>query len=454
MTSQSAASDLPNSDDTPPLRRRWDKGEKRFLTASLLGIALLVGGLLWFGHLNEMPNPVIPSPTLPSPNAFDTYNRAYALLAPQPKVAVDEGVDMEEVTDPKERARRYSLKRKEAWLAQNAPALKLWRQGVKRSYMEPPKRSFSTLMPSFGRYREMARRVAIESKARALRGDTKGAANSALDLAQFGHQIPRGGIVISALVGLAIQQMSYKQLWIMLPTLDAATSKEAAQRLEQIYSSRVTAAQIYREEKWLNQAGLLEMMEKPAWRRDIVSLSENKSPWKNWRFFFISKRDLMDNYTRAMDAVIVESKKPFIKSQAISAPDDPFSQASISSLDMSYFIFTRYEASTSLLITALALHAYNLEHGTYPETLSALAPEYLKVVPTDPFNTSALRYKKQGAGYLLWSIGPDKKDNGGQPIPPSDNPLFRSAYPSEDSRPRDAKAQGDWIIRLPQTTAR
>jgi len=44
-------------------------------------------------------------------------------------------------------------------------------------------------------------------------------------------------------------------------------------------------------------------------------------------------------------------------------------------------------------------------------------PSYLKKVPDDPFGLHApLRYKKTITGYLLYSIGPDDKDNGGKPI--------------------------------------
>ena len=32
----------------------------------------------------------------------------------------------------------------------------------------------------------------------------------------------------------------------------------------------------------------------------------------------------------------------------------------------------------------------------------------------DPFDGQPLRYRKQGAGYVLYSIGPDRKDNSGE----------------------------------------
>jgi hypothetical protein len=46
--------------------------------------------------------------------------------------------------------------------------------------------------------------------------------------------------------------------------------------------------------------------------------------------------------------------------------------------------------------------------------LSELTPNYLDATLTDPFDGQPLRYRKQGAGYVLYSIGPDLKDNSGE----------------------------------------
>jgi hypothetical protein len=40
----------------------------------------------------------------------------------------------------------------------------------------------------------------------------------------------------------------------------------------------------------------------------------------------------------------------------------------------------------------LAAHAYELEHGTRPQTIADLVPAYLKAVPQDPFTHTNLVY--------------------------------------------------------------
>jgi hypothetical protein len=42
-----------------------------------------------------------------------------------------------------------------------------------------------------------------------------------------------------------------------------------------------------------------------------------------------------------------------------------------------------------------------------------LAPEYFPGPVQDPFDGQPLRYRGNGSGYVLYSIGPDLKDDSG-----------------------------------------
>ncbi|MEN6459049.1 MAG: hypothetical protein ABFC63_08970 [Thermoguttaceae bacterium] len=64
---------------------------------------------------------------------------------------------------------------------------------------------------------------------------------------------------------------------------------------------------------------------------------------------------------------------------------------------------------------AFALAAYRADHGSYPVALADLSPRYIAVVPKDTFNRDAdLHYKRQGNGYLLYSVGINGADDGGR----------------------------------------
>jgi hypothetical protein len=65
--------------------------------------------------------------------------------------------------------------------------------------------------------------------------------------------------------------------------------------------------------------------------------------------------------------------------------------------------------------TVLAIGGYRTEHGRYPEKLQELIPKYLDRVPIDPLSGGETRYRQTTGGYLLYSVGPNRKDDGGPP---------------------------------------
>jgi type II secretory pathway pseudopilin PulG len=95
-------------------------------------------------------------------------------------------------------------------------------------------------------------------------------------------------------------------------------------------------------------------------------------------------------------------------------------------------------ARSQLLIAALALERFRLDHGTYPASLQGLVPTYVQAMPTDPFDNQPLRYRLSASAdeYTLWSISSDLKDNGGEPDMPHE--------------PLDAGRRGDIVVTSPQ----
>lgn len=72
----------------------------------------------------------------------------------------------------------------------------------------------------------------------------------------------------------------------------------------------------------------------------------------------------------------------------------------------------------AMTATLLALRCHWLDHGTLPERLDELVPEYLPAVPLDDFDGKPLRYSREK--WRLWSIGQDLIDHGGA-ADPDDN---------------------------------
>jgi len=64
-------------------------------------------------------------------------------------------------------------------------------------------------------------------------------------------------------------------------------------------------------------------------------------------------------------------------------------------------------------ITSIAVLRYRQDTGAFPDTLTQLVPTYITEVPPDSFDGLPLRYLHDDGGFTVYSIGPNKKDDGG-----------------------------------------
>jgi hypothetical protein len=79
---------------------------------------------------------------------------------------------------------------------------------------------------------------------------------------------------------------------------------------------------------------------------------------------------------------------------------------------------------------ALGLAVYKARFHQYPETVAELRSKLGWSVPKDPFSGKGFRYKRRGAGFVLYSIGPNLKDDGGAETRPDRR--FGSRLQDED----------------------
>jgi hypothetical protein len=75
--------------------------------------------------------------------------------------------------------------------------------------------------------------------------------------------------------------------------------------------------------------------------------------------------------------------------------------------------FARTAAARDSADAAIAAELYRRKHGKWPAKLDELVPEFLPVVPTDPFTNRPLVMKASEASFKVYSLGPDGMDNGG-----------------------------------------
>ena len=139
---------------------------------------------------------------------------------------------------------------------------------------------------------------------------------------------------------------------------------------------------------------------------------------------------------RANEAQLKEAAHPnpynFIANRFLSPPP-PFDYIVHSKLAAR---FACAQSSVDLARTAIALERYRRAHGGYPESLDALAPQFIEILPHDVINGQPLHYRRTGDGqFLLYSVGWNETDDGGEVG------LTKSGVVDRDT--------GDWVWRYP-----
>jgi len=73
----------------------------------------------------------------------------------------------------------------------------------------------------------------------------------------------------------------------------------------------------------------------------------------------------------------------------------------------------RHETDLDLIQMGILLEQYHARTGSYPTSLDAIASDLGGSLPVDPFRGGNYCYRPSGDGFLLYSVGPNLVDDGG-----------------------------------------
>ena len=125
-------------------------------------------------------------------------------------------------------------------------------------------------------------------------------------------------------------------------------------------------------------------------------------------------------YLDAMEKCIEMAGKPWVQCEAGWAKlgqkiaKDTLVGSLVAALGRGALTYDRSVAIDGVSQLAVALRLYRIKHGEYPEKLAALTPEVLAKLPTDPFSGKDYVYRREGKGFVVYSIGEDGVDDGGE----------------------------------------
>ncbi len=303
-------------------------------------------------------------------------------------------------------------------------------------------------LPEYSRLRGLARIGVAGAKYKISKGTTGAGVSELLDVATMGSDAGHGWEALSLLVGHALKAMTYRPLHeaVSSEKLSVPDYKTIVDRLSRIDAKRQTPKQAALRTYITDRASLVDAL----WNKnaedkfDLVSpelksrldgFSADISWWvkaKWWAEDLCSNLYLstpgvkiwtIRNYDRSYRMLTNDLGKPYAQAAAF----DP--QQSLSRADWINRIFVPEKSFvTSLMkkdaqdkalnrgiMLMAAIEAYRLEHGQYPRSLDALVDgKYISRVPTDPFTDGKpFIYRRSGKKYIVYSVGPNMKDDGG-----------------------------------------
>jgi hypothetical protein len=82
----------------------------------------------------------------------------------------------------------------------------------------------------------------------------------------------------------------------------------------------------------------------------------------------------------------------------------------------------RKTAQVRAMLVAVALERHRQQSGKWADRLDDLVPAFLEKVPLDPYDGKPLRYARWAEGVVVYSVGEDRIDNGGEVVAPGHPP--------------------------------
>jgi hypothetical protein len=377
-----------------------------FAAVALVSVLLLVR---WWTAPIDIPRE--PPPSYPNPNAYELYRTLAVQLLEQEKVRP---AYKKAATDIAEGIRlRRPL---------NSPEIRRYLQAMEpvrlayRRFLDMPSRVILSyraddLFPELRGFRQWARIEATDALLAIETGDYARVLDNYRAVLLLSEQIRNGGpmmhhltasscvSIISHVMGEAISQLTIRECEQLV---------EATREWER---RRVPIEQAYIVERAWHINLLHDFYEgkeklTPEWFGGQAN-SPKRLPSPKWLNLRAAARELDRLYQMA----IAETRKPVLQQAKLPEPGHVINAILLPGFDT----YPRAEAvrlaRARLLGIAAAVRAYRLKHGRYPATLAEAGVADLN---KDPFTGAEFIYKTSEQGFLVYSVGEDGRDDGGQ----------------------------------------
>ncbi|MFP4058763.1 MAG: hypothetical protein ACLF0G_17990, partial [Candidatus Brocadiia bacterium] len=375
--------------------------------------------------------------TLPQPpegrNAAALYNRAFQEIKPlrEPLEDLEEQLPIIGTADlpardaPMDEPMLAAIRQ---YLARHEAALELLHQAAELEHCAFDldfEAGFAMEMPHLASLRHAARLLSLQAVERAESGRPAEAAKALRAALRTGHALRHEPILISALVRIACDALAVRHLeWTLarcrfrprlLPPIEAALREEADPRLIERAMVGERAMGIDAFNKYVlgprrREVGLLA----PGLGHPGLPLMP--AP--------IRKGDMLC-YVGAMGRYVELARRPYPRNLVDGAETGdqlardvpayfPFTRMLLPALGRVWEVGQEHMARCESARVALAVLRYQARRGHLPQRLDQLTPDSLPDLPLDPYDGRPLRYRKAADGFVVYALGQNATDDGGE----------------------------------------
>jgi hypothetical protein len=327
----------------------------------------------------------------------------------------------------------------ERYVESRSPRMDQVRQGLAKASFRFPLRiedGFSAHIPYLGRLRREAQEFAAEGWLAVERDDGVAARRAMEDCEKIGELLDDDPYLIGQMVRIACNSACLAQAERMVSRLELPDAELV--RMEAILA-RLSASNGFGRALVSERAACQAVFDDPrtmptTWKEDSPEDQDSQ------RFFSIAvtvgqaiglKRADRLLYLGTIEKLITNTPVDTVEKwnaaelavdnavvAAEAFPPKLFSSIFLTPLLRVATRFCNLDAHRDAALTALAIERFRRAHeGALPKTLQQLVPTWLPKIPTDIFNGQPLRYRRLERGYVVYSVGPDRLDNGGRERP-------------------------------------
>lgn len=290
---------------------------------------------------------------------------------------------------------------------------------------------YQTLLPHLSKLKECVALLAAEALVNAAQGQPDQAVDSLAAAGQVADSLAQEPILISYLVRASCWRIVLAGQEQLLNSTALSDSQLA--RLQAVLQDAVKPQDMSRSLTGELVTGLAVFNQPSSQLQSINGSSGGGSSpleplllglYKASGLLGRDRAYFLETMVSEIEAAQLPFPKRFQRGQAVAAAvvSAPrycfFSRMLLPSLAKAYSRDVESVARVRTAQTALAVERYRRAHAeALPPGLEQVAPAFIAGVPADPCDGAPLRFKKLDAGFVIYSVGADGKDDGGAELP-------------------------------------